>query len=246
MNSHHRHEPTSLRRTLSFGRTFFQLASFIPLLAYQTSAVAQDIVFRDGFEDTSVNESCTGDRLIRSDVTYGPIHPTQINPARSNVDTTEWDAVWGHASWTDGMASWPGKSGSAPVLRNFARKNFVAIHFRTPAAASAASTMKGFFTYPLDWNDPNADAVISTKCGDFSANSANPGCVNLDVPASNEFLLWWKFSPGNETNFCILQPNRDYYLNIRLTDPTSQMRCDPLFGIDNCPLYVVHTFGGAF
>lgn len=206
---------------------------------------ANDIVFQDGFESTLVNTSCTDARLLRSDVTYGPIHPTQINPARPGVDTTEWDSIWGHASATDAVFPWPGRSGSAPVLRHFSRSNFVAIHFRTPATASAASTLTGFFTYPLDWNDPNADMAISTKCGDFNSNPQNPGCVVLDTPAINEAPLWWKFSPGNESRFCILQPDRDYFLNIRLTDPTSQLRCDPLFGAESCPLYLVHTYGGA-
>jgi hypothetical protein len=207
-------------------------------------SAAGDILFQDGFEAALAGETCSSGRLLRSDVTYGPIHPTQINPPRLGIDATEWDAIWGHASATDDVSSWPGKSGSAPVLRNFMRTSFVAAHFRTPAGASATSTLKGFFTYPLDWNNPNADIAISTRCGDFSPNAANPGCVATNVSASNEILLFWKFSPGNGSDFCILQPDRDYFVNIRLTDPTSRLRCDPLYGVGNCPLYVVHSYGG--
>ena len=224
-------------------------ASEIPFDADEIPFDASDTIFRDGFDSPPPAGSCLSEartRLPTSGITYGPVHDvTPFNPMRSNVDITEWNNVWGHANATDSALSWPGRSGSAPALRNFSRNNFVAIHFKTPGNATADSTLNGYFTYPIDWNNPNADIKISTTCGDFTPNPANPGCVALDVASSNEVMVRWKFKPGNIGAYCILQPNTDYYVNIRLTDPGSPITCAPINTAGNCPLYTVHNYGGS-
>lgn len=214
-----------------------------------TPDAATDTIFQDGFDGPPPVGSCTSvgrTRLPTSDITYGPSHDvTVFNPARYHVDITEWINTWGHASAGDTALPWPGRNGSAPALRNFSRNNFVGIHFKTPANATANSTLNGFFTYPIDWNNPNADIKISTSCGDFSPNPDNPGCMATNAASSNEVMIRWKFKPGNIYAYCVLQPNTDYYVNIRLTDPASPITCAPIATAGNCPLYTVHNFGGS-
>lgn len=178
-------------------------------------------------------------RLATSNIGYGPTS----SPIRSSMTVTEWDNIWGHFNSTDAVKAWPGYGGSGTTLMQFARTNFLAAHFKTPANATSGSTLNGYFIYPVNLPGPNADMKISKTCGDFSPDTSNPGCLATNVATSDEALVRWKFTPGNTAAYCILQPNTDYYVNIKFTDPNSTVECAA--GSTICPLPTVHQFGGS-
>jgi len=169
-------------------------------------------------------------RLLTSNITYGAVNLS----ARPNVAVTEWDNIWGHGNTTDGITPWPGVTGSSPVMRQFGRTNFVAAHFNTGAHASPTS---GWIIYPTNIGGPNIDIAISPTCGDFSANVPNPGCSIQNAASDDSRAISWKFTSGNTTSYCNLQPNTDYYVNIKLHDPTSPVECAASASV--CPLYTL-------
>ena len=73
--------------------------------------------------------------------------------------------------------------------------------------------------YPTNVGGPNIDVTISRTCGDFSANTANPACVVLNHPSDETSVARWWFRTGNTGSICHLDPNTDYYLNLKMTDP---------------------------
>lgn len=171
-------------------------------------------------------------RLVTSDISYGA-YPFPVRPA---VDVREWDNLWAHFTATDGAAPWPGRSGSGPNITQFGRHDFVAAHFRTPAASTAI----GFFSYPESFPGPNIDMKISTACGDFTPNTANPACLATNVFSSGVSFLYWNFTGGSPNFKCQLQTNTDYYVNMKMTDPNSPVECAT--GSPICPIEVSDNF----
>lgn len=200
-----------------------------------TSQQAQVVVTAGG---VACNGPAGYARLITSDITYGAATPG----TRANVDIREWDNIWGHASATDTVVAWPGIIGSSPNLKSFARTSFLSAHFKTPANASPSSSKFGNFTYPTYTAGENADMTISTTCGDFSP-PVDTGCGVYNVASGDQAMVAWWFKTTN-TSFCHLQPNTDYYLNIKRTDPQAATECPS--GASICPLTMVSQGGGSF
>lgn len=167
-------------------------------------------------------------RLMTSDISYG------YAPAvRTGVDVTEWSGIWGHWSATDATQPWPGfaVAGTVTTIRQFGRHNFVAAHFNT---GTNGGTVRGNYVFPSNFPGPNIDMSVSTTCGDFNPNGANPACLATNIVSADSFFLYWNFSGGSPNFECQMQPNTDYYTNIRLTDPNSAMEC--AVGNPICPI----------
>jgi hypothetical protein len=179
------------------------------------------------------DQSCPGPdgltRLTTSDISYG-LYPQ----VRAGVDVREWNNIWGHYTSTDAVHPWPGISGAEPMIRNFGRTNFVAAHFNTGATGVGV----GNYLFNVNLPGPNIDMSISTTCGDFSANAANPACSVTNIVSADTSTLYWNFTGGSPNFKCQLAPNTDYYLNIKLTDPNSTMECAR--GNPTCPIATTH------
>lgn len=179
-------------------------------------------------------DACTGPegltRLTRSNVTYGAVGATP----RYNVDLTEWNNIWGHATSNDAMTLWPGVNGAGPVIRAFKRHGFLAAHFNT---GGYDVPTYGVIAYASNIGGPNVDIRISQTCGDFSEDVADPACL-VQAASDDSPAIRWKFGTGNTGSYCNLQPNTDYYINIKYHDPASAIECP--VGANACPFYTVN------
>jgi hypothetical protein len=181
--------------------------------------------------------SCTGPagltRLTQSNITYG----VNASPVRPNVDVTEWNNIWGHgtANAAEPIVPWPGVGGAGPVIRSFGRQTFVAAHFNTGSSPIYLATL----TDQSNIGGPNIDIVMSKTCGDFAPNPTHPGCSRFSMP-SDGITHFNYFSNGGNAgqNACPLDLNTDYYLNIKLHDPTSAVECSASNPI--CPLFTIN------
>jgi hypothetical protein len=100
---------------------------------------------------------------------------------------------------------------SAPVIMDFGKDTYIAAHFHVPAGAPP--TWLGWITHTDYVYGHNLTAAISTSCGDFS-----PAAQACYVQAtSGQSLVPWRTKTGN---FCRLQSNTDYYLNLKMTNPS--------------------------
>ena len=180
---------------------------------------------------------CTGPigltRLSRSDISYGAVS----QQLRRNVDLTEWNNIWGHgtANAAEPIVPWPGVNGAGPVIRSFGRQTFVAAHFNTGSSPIYLATL----TDQSNIGGPDIDVVMSATCGDFSPNPTYPGCSRFSMP-SDGITHFNYFSNGGNAgqNACPLDLNTDYYLNIKLHDPTSPTDCSASNPI--CPLFTIN------
>ena len=118
------------------------------------------------------------------------------------------------------------------------RYNYVAAHFHTGANSSG---QYGYLVYATNIGGPNIDLRISQTCGDFSGAPANPACSKSNVASDgNPSINWW-VKQGNVGTYCNLQPDTDYYLNVRFTNPASTVECAANQYV--CPLYLVSNWG---
>jgi hypothetical protein len=191
-------------------------------LSLPAQAALPEFIFHNSFDDPS---SCSVPGLTRafsSDITYGAF----TNPVRYAVSVVEWNNIWGHFNANDGVTPWPGVNGTSPVLQDFRRSNFLAAHFRTGTNTSRFGSF--YTTYA---NSPNIDMAISRQCGDFTYVEA--GCIQTNVPRNAERLGTFTFATNNATK-CILQPNTDYWVNMKYTNQVPTSGCPS--GAEYCPL----------
>lgn len=175
------------------------------LLVLAAAPVAYDPLFHDAFEQAT---SCPAGLQKFSDIGY--VGDNVSGDVRHSVDVTEWKNIWGHASASDALVDWPGRPNSAPVIMNFGKATYIAAHFRVPAGTSTQEY--GWITHTeYNWGH-DLTASISRYCGDF--RPANPACFSEIVGIAN--LVPWR---TRVSNFCPLEPDTDYYLNLKMTDP---------------------------
>lgn len=199
----------------------------VALLLAASISGTTDVIFNSGFD----GDTCPAGRITRSNVSYAS------GGTRSNVDLTQFENIWGHATSSDPVAPWPGYAGTSPIIQNFARDGYVAAKFHTPIIVPP--TLNGFFKSPSYPGGPNIDFAISEQCGDFYPDQS--GCLAGDTPQGDNPLVYWRFTTGSF--FCILEPNRDYYINIRLTDPDAvDPNCDD--DANTCPVHTLNYYGG--
>lgn len=132
---------------------------------------------------------------------------------RSNLDLTKFENIWGHMNSVDNATAWPGVSGTQPAIMGWGKTQYVAAKFHVPAGQSTASY--GFLGYGTYFSGPNLTLSISSTCGDFAP--ANPQC--LSTHTAGESFSKWRIVPA--TLNCPLTPGQDYFINLRMENPTA-------------------------
>jgi len=196
------------------------------LLATSISA-AGDNIFESGLDGAS----CPDGRIMQSDLQYG-------DTTLTDVDVTAFENLWGRGAASDPPVSWPGLTGSSPMILDFARTGYLAAKFHT--SADPADTLVGMFeyvSYPYGASSPHLDFSITTECGNFSPEQS--GCIELDVAAVDVPLGRWRVYAGNAF-YCQLQSDTDYFVNVRFSDPAAT---GPQCTDDACPIPIQSYFG---
>ena len=175
------------------------------LLAASISADPDDI-FRNGMD----SDSCPEGRIVQSDILYGDVTLT-------DVDVTLFENLWGSAAGSSPPTPWPGINGSTPMILDFTKTGYLAAKFHT--APDSPGTLTGMFKYS-SWPfvGPSLDVSVSEQCADFPAERTS--CAWVNVANQDQPFLYWRFW-GDDVFHCRLQPDTDYYVNIRLSDPTT-------------------------
>lgn len=194
------------------------------------NADAVDDIFVDGFDSASSCQAPAGyGRLDIANMTYGPVS----NAYRAGVDVTEWDNVFGHGTAYDDVTPWPGVVGSSPVAHTLGRNEYMAIHFNT---GNAPSTRYGWLIYPSNsgglsgTNPPDIQAKISRTCGDFAPAqpSEQQACFEQRAFSDDTRFMSWKMGMGTNPSLCYLEPNTDYWINIKPYDPNQSVLSWPI------------------
>jgi hypothetical protein len=183
------------------------MVDFASLLLGASLLARMDTVFSSGFEPGG---SCPDARQENSNISYS----YNLTPVLQNVDVTQFANIWGRTSANDSIVPWPGKNGYAVMVLN--RNLFVATKFTVPASG-LSPTLHGRLTHGETVPGPSLTVSISEQCGDFSPPS--PNCV-LANQGPGAAIGVWKL-PGAPGTACVLTPGREYYLNVKLTNPAA-------------------------
>lgn len=128
---------------------------------------------------------------------------------RYNVDITKYDNVFGHASSTDTLVTFPGRATSAPTIIQFPMGGYVALEFTVPATINP--TTWGQISLQ-DYNQgTQVVSTISTSPGDFSITS---GWCASTIGQGAPLPRW-----SVNGRYCALVPGHTYYLNIKPLSP---------------------------
>ncbi len=179
------------------------MLSVAALLVTVAMTGVPDQVFFGGMEAGA----CPEGRILSSDVRY------DFTGTIVGVDVTQFANLWGRISAIDPPVAWPGVAGVAPTIEQFTRTGYIAAAFHTPA--EMPETLTGMFVNVSYGAGPALDVSIG-GCGDFS--SALGACYVPDTPAVDSPMMHWR-TQGPTSFFCIVAPDTDYYLNLRLSDP---------------------------
>ncbi len=171
-----------------------------------------DPVFYDGFDGVA----CPAGRIGVSDVAY-------FDGTLSDVDVTSFDNLLGRFSAGDPPEPFPSTGSSAEIL-DFTMSGFLA------AGISIAPNTPDYYsgdigyakTTPLD--NPHVDFSISPRCADFSPTLG--ACVALDVAPQSGRAIYWRLA-STDPLACNLEIGRDYYFNLRVTDPSAPSSACP-------------------
>jgi hypothetical protein len=179
-------------------------------------------IFRDSF-DAGL---CPAGRQTRANISYSGFTLT-------NVDVTQWDEVWGRLTSFDAPTPWPGVPSSMPIILNFSKTYYMALHF--PVPADSPINLFGWLTHTEYNYGQDLTASISTVCGDF--NPVSSACHVEAVSGIN--LVPWRVNDVG--GFCLLSQDTDYYLNLRITDPNRpSTTCAP--GAPSCVIGTANNF----
>jgi hypothetical protein len=214
------------------------VSSLALIVAHTAHAGPADSIFSDSWEiDTSCHDTITlpdgsqRSQITRSDITYGI-----YSGSRPNSDVTKWESIWGSASLTGSVTLWPGPGAASPVIRDFDRDGYVAAKFHVPAGFLPAHF--GQYVHAINPPGPPIRVSYSQICGDFNP-APGVGCgIVEEWPDDLSTGLQWKLESTNP-NFCALQADTDYYLNITLVDPLTTDQCP--IGDMQCQVYLQHT-----
>jgi hypothetical protein len=174
------------------------------LLVLAMTPGLDDTIFRGAFES---DDACPEGRQTLADIEYD-------DGIAYAVDVTEWENIWGRASAFGDPVPWPGIDGSNPTILNFSKTGYLATKFHVPA--EAPQNMLGWMTHTEYDYGQDLTASISASCGDFDAAAAQACYTDT---TSGQVLVPWRVAQQG-ANFCQLMPGQDYYLNIRMTDPS--------------------------
>ncbi len=175
------------------------------LIVLAAVAGGGDTIFQDSFDASG---TCPAGRQTAANIAYVGDDTGRV---RYNVDLTEWENIWGHATALDDVVPWPGRANSAPIMLNFGTTTYIAAHFHVPAGT--APNTYGWLTHTEYNYGTDVESAITTACGVFDPTSQL--CYTAGVGGQN-ISPWAVPPPGT---FCALQAGGDYYLNIRARDP---------------------------
>jgi hypothetical protein len=194
------------------------------LLAASISGTG-DGIFRDGMD----SDDCPDGRIVQSDIAYGDVTLT-------DVDVTVFENLWGRVADSGPPTPWPGLSGSTPLILDFTKTGYLAAKFHT--SPDPSDMLQGMFKYTsYPFMGPDLDVSISGQCADFSPEQTS--CVWSNVAPIDQGFLYWRFSAGDLFH-CQLQPDTDYYVNVRFNDPTATApQCSDVA----CPVPIQSFFG---
>lgn len=208
---------------MQFGKLSYQVVgALVPMLCM---AQASDTIFDDGFEYNSLAcpavmvppDGVPRTRKTSAGVSYG------VYPATRLVQLFEYDSLWGYNSTTGPVTPFPGVGGASPVINGVRNTDYVAVHFRTPAAPNGLTiefNHPSYIGFPVNYDRQYLTMVVSQQCGDFTLQfSPTQGCMREMVPASDAALVYAKFTPNAPTSWCNLYPDTDYYVNMMFSHP---------------------------
>ena len=182
------------------------LRPYVGNLSAISFAPAAETIFADGFDGFA----CPTGRLETGDVAYS-------GGTQSDVDLTLFENLWGRSNFDLPPESFPGSSSTVTVL-DFPMSSYVAaiafVPLYTPEYYSGAYTYTGAQTP----DNPHIDFSISSQCADFSARLGD--CVAYDVGPDNGRLVGWSFE-AHDYPTCVLHAGRNYFLNVRVHDPST-------------------------
>jgi hypothetical protein len=182
------------------------MIALVALVTHLTLLGTVDPVFRDGFDA----DACPSARQQVSDIEY-------FDGTLQNVDITLFDNIWGRYSIDDPPLPFPATSATAKIL-DFDKTEFVAARLSMkPFTPDYYSGALGYST-SNETGSPNIDLSISTGCGDFSP--ALGACVAFNAAPGNFSLVHWTLV-AHESPSCVLDIDRDYFVNVRVTDPSA-------------------------
>ena len=173
------------------------------LLATVAMTVVPDQMFVSGMEA----DVCPEGRIVTSDVRY------EFSGVVAAVDVTQFENIWGRQSASDPLVGWPGISGATPTIEEFTRTGYIAAAFHTPSELPEMLT--GMFKNISYGGGPALDVSIGA-CGDFSSSLG--ACFAGDVQPVDQSMVHWRTTAGSPV-WCVVAPDTDYYVNIRLSDP---------------------------
>jgi len=169
-------------------------------------APAPETIFTDGFDAMT----CPAGRIETSDVAY-------FDGTLTSVDITYFENLWGRSSVGLDPAPFPGSSTTVGIL-DFAMPGYVAA--TALIQPSVPEEISGVYTYAGSQtpDNPHIDFSISENCGDFSTRLGE--CVAYDVGPEDGRLVSWSFV-SHDIPTCVLHGGRNYFLNARVTDPST-------------------------
>jgi hypothetical protein len=182
------------------------MIAFAALVVQFTMSGVIDPVFRDGFDA----DACGAQRLQISDIAYS-------DGTLEDVDTRLFDNIWGRSSVDYPPQSFPATSTTATIV-DWNRTTFLAARFHIDSFTP--DYYSGLFSYADAGTpgNPHVDFSISAGCGDFSPELG--ACVVFDAAPENSALVQWDLV-AHDLPSCVLEAGRDYFANLRATDPSA-------------------------
>ena len=168
-------------------------------------------------------------RIMTSNIAYVP-----ATGSVRFTTVTEWSAIWGHATPFDAETPFPGRSNAQPTVMNFTRTGYIAAHFQ-PTLTGAKF---GWLTHTEYNYGADLTWAISSAAGDF--NPVNAICKGSAT--SGQTIGRWTTVPGTYRTYCPVSPGANYYLNVKLTDPTQSAFCPATSA--QCAVGTANNFGG--
>jgi hypothetical protein len=191
----------------------------LPLAVACSCAGAADRIFADGLDSGG---SCVTDphrvRMFTTTVGYN-VH----NTGSLAVDATQFETIFGRASVSDpSTLPFPGVTGTGPVFHWIFSGQYYSGWFHTPptgrytgSLAFQSNDSRGCVNVngtPGPCGQPYYDVSISRQCNDYG-DSATYAVLN--APSDGSPHLGWSMGYVSGD----LEPDTDYYLNIRMHDP---------------------------
>lgn len=168
---------------------------------------------------TQSTSSCPAGQQTIGDLAYS-VTFSDANTNPKNVDLTQFKNIWGRKSVSDTIVDFPGVN-FYTIFKTLDRTKYISAKFRVPTSGINPGVV-GSLSKGENYIGPYVTTSISTACGDFNQANLGPYCLTTNRGAAGAVLAKWKLTTGSPGVFaCALTPGQEYYLNIKVTDPTT-------------------------